>query len=379
LSARAVLIAALSGRALAASARRAGFLPFVADSFGDCDTVALSGAVRVVPRTDTLLVAGELMAALEELALCANREAIGVVLGSGFEGCPELIELCTKQFTVLGSSADAVRRSKDPTTFFTLLDSLNIEHPEVRLEHPPVSEGWLAKRIGGSGGTHITTCNIANSNNATYSQRFVAGSAASLLLVAGRTRSAIIGTSRQWCAPTAQQAFRYGGAVGPVKLADIAAHAMQDAAIAVVRALDLLGLVSVDFLLSESGLPLLIEVNPRPGATLDLFDDAKGALFRLHVDACLGNAETGAVATTSPRAAAVLYADLGALHIGALAWPDWVADRPRAGTWIADGAPICTIMASGDDAAGAERLCRQRMGVLRQLLYAEQPAEELRL
>ncbi len=36
----AVLIAATSGRALAASARRAGYRPLVADFFGDHDTIA---------------------------------------------------------------------------------------------------------------------------------------------------------------------------------------------------------------------------------------------------------------------------------------------------------------------------------------------------
>ena len=36
---RTVLIAAISGRALAASARRGGYVPLVADFFGDADTL----------------------------------------------------------------------------------------------------------------------------------------------------------------------------------------------------------------------------------------------------------------------------------------------------------------------------------------------------
>ncbi len=44
-----VLIAAQSGRALAQAARRAGLRPFVADLFGDADTVALSVSHRVLP------------------------------------------------------------------------------------------------------------------------------------------------------------------------------------------------------------------------------------------------------------------------------------------------------------------------------------------
>ena len=62
---------------------------------------------------------------------------------------------------------------------------------------------------------------------------------------------------------------------------------MRNAAEAVCAALGLVGLVAFDFLLVGDA-PILIEVNPRPGATLDVFDDAGGALFRAHVDACGG-------------------------------------------------------------------------------------------
>ena len=43
-----VLIAALSGRGLAASARRAGYEPLVADAFGDSDTAEHAAAARCV-------------------------------------------------------------------------------------------------------------------------------------------------------------------------------------------------------------------------------------------------------------------------------------------------------------------------------------------
>ncbi len=48
-NAPAVLIAALSGRALAACARRGGYRPLVADLFGDLDTRELAEACERVP------------------------------------------------------------------------------------------------------------------------------------------------------------------------------------------------------------------------------------------------------------------------------------------------------------------------------------------
>ncbi len=48
----ALLIAAISGRSLAAAARRAGFRPLVADLFNDADTLAL--AERAIKLAGTL-------------------------------------------------------------------------------------------------------------------------------------------------------------------------------------------------------------------------------------------------------------------------------------------------------------------------------------
>ena len=69
--ATAVLIAAASGRALAASARRGGYAPLVADFFGDEDTVAAAEAhIRLDQglargmRSDTVIAALESLAAL---------------------------------------------------------------------------------------------------------------------------------------------------------------------------------------------------------------------------------------------------------------------------------------------------------------------------
>ena len=80
----AVLIAAASGRALAASARRAGYAPLVVDYFADQDTIASAQAhVRLASGLDNGMQAPEVMAALHTLS--GQHEACGVVWGSGFE------------------------------------------------------------------------------------------------------------------------------------------------------------------------------------------------------------------------------------------------------------------------------------------------------
>ena len=74
-----VLIAAFSARALAASARRAGYRPLVVDCFGDLDTAALAVASRCLPaRVQVGFTARSLIAALESLVADAPSPPIGL-------------------------------------------------------------------------------------------------------------------------------------------------------------------------------------------------------------------------------------------------------------------------------------------------------------
>jgi predicted ATP-grasp superfamily ATP-dependent carboligase len=82
---------------------------------------------------------------------------------------------------------------------------------------------------------------------------------------------------------------------------------MLSAVEAVCTALGLVGLVSFDFLLTDET-AYLLEANPRPSATIDVFDDAQGSLFCAHLAACRGEM---AEAAQRRRAAAILYADAG--------------------------------------------------------------------
>src|SRR5947209_18455866 len=86
----AVLIAAVSGRALAASARRAGFVALVADCFGDDDTLELAHAhARVSLDAGRGIDGAALRNALEQLA--GTHRPLGIVCGTGFEDRPYLL------------------------------------------------------------------------------------------------------------------------------------------------------------------------------------------------------------------------------------------------------------------------------------------------
>ena len=177
-----VLIAAFSGRALAQSARRAGYVPLVADAFADLDTRAAAHALEIIPDAmRTGIRAKPLIAALDALVAAAPSKPIGLVLGSGLEDKPRLWDILDKRYGVLGCNAEAVRACKDPQIFFPVLDELGIAHPETRMAPPEHPEGWITKRAGGSGGRHIRVATAASRTRPRrYFQHLVEGERISL-------------------------------------------------------------------------------------------------------------------------------------------------------------------------------------------------------
>lgn len=365
-----VLIAALSGRGLCASARRAGYLPLVADAFGDSDMRATAAhSCRIADAVRIGLRAKAVFAALAELTAASPREPIGLILGSGFEDRPKLVAALAQRYRLIGNGAGAIAASKDPIALAALLEARGIPHPETRKLQPASMDGWLAKRIGGSGGTHIDPAPVGPPGPRRYYQRRLHGEAVSLLVLAAPGGVHSVGFSRQWTAGTGPRPFRYGGAVGPVSLGLRVEAAMRYAAVEACSALGLSGLVSLDFLLAGNT-PHLLEINPRPGATLDVFDDDRGTLFEAHLAACQGRL----IPLSTPagaRAAAILYADQGRLHIGHTPWPDWAADRPDPGMRIPRYRPIATVYGDGPGPDEALQRCRQRLEELGSMLYAQ--------
>lgn len=369
-----VLIAAFSGRSLAQSARRAGYEPLVADAFGDEDTRSAAAACQVVAGVATIgFRTKALLSALDELCARSRKTPVGLVLGSGFEDKPRLVAALAQRYRLLGNGAEAIASCNEPRQLFPVLKRLGIAYPETQLEPPDAPQGWLSKRAGGSGGRHIRQCTPAmRSRGRRYFQRQRSGDRISLSALAVGKDLALYFT-RQWCAPSDRLLFRYGGAVStPDADAEGAAALQMFKAVAqIVQVFDLKGALSFDFIV-DGDAALLIDVNPRPGASIDVIDDERGGQFSAHVAAFTNAPGFGpdGPPIANSKAAAILHADRGPVQIGELPWPDWSADRGSAGTFVPKEAPLATALADADDAATAEQLARARLAQLEDLIYA---------
>lgn len=343
------LVIALSGRALALAVRRSGRRPVVLDLFGDADMRA--GA------EDSLVVDGDfdngfeeapLLAAAERLAPAASPPVYGLAYGSGFEARPGLLAKLAGGRRLYGNAPDTIARTKDPRVFFGLLDRLSIPHPEISYALPLDPAGWLMKRIGGSGGGHVERARAgAVPDPGYYFQRRMEGRSVGVSFL-GDGRSAFpLGFSEQWSSPTpGSDSYRFGGLLQPTDVSKCVADALPPVLDVLVRELNLVGLNSLDLIVDGDAFHVL-EVNPRPGANLDIFDGGDPiGLFGLHVAACEGRLPRQWTPPSKATAMSVVYADRTLQVPMQIAWPDWVADRPGPGARIEPGAPICTVLAA---------------------------------
>jgi methenyltetrahydromethanopterin cyclohydrolase len=353
-----VLIAALSGRALAQAAARSRYRPLVADLFADLDTCELAeDAVRVAGSIDSGFDDHALIATLRRLA--AGRSVEGLVYGSGFEARPDLLAAMAQAFALLGNRPAAVERVKDPVQFATLCHDLAIPHPAIALAPPQDPGRWLRKRRGASGGQHVGWSRLADPG--CYWQAFVHGRTVSLSFLGDGRRAEVLAATEQWPDGAPGSPFRFGGIARPARIADRLENQLARTVARLTEALGLVGLNSADFLVSADAFTLL-EVNPRPGAALDVLDDRDGCLFHWHIAACRGRLPGEPARFASAAAAArVVYARHAIAAVPAIDWPDWTADRQPPDTFVPSGAPLCTVVAKAQcDVKSAIRLVEER-------------------
>lgn len=350
----AYLIVALSGRALALAVRRSGRRAIVLDLFGDEDMRANADASLVVAGDfDAGFEADSLAAAAEVLAPAASPARVGFSYGAGLEARPELLARLAAGRRLYGNSPEMVARTKDPRMFFALLARLGIPSPEISFAMPPDPARWLTKRVGGSGGGHVEPAKAGTAPTpGCYYQRRVEGRAVGVSFLADGRRSVVLGFGEQWSSPRpGSAAHRFGGLLQPADISQCVADAIPAVLDTLVEEFGFIGLNSLDLIVDGDSFHVL-EINPRPGANLDIFDrDDSVGLFGLHVAACEGRLPAQWSPPSQTTAMAVLYADR-TLHVPMHpSWPTWVADRPAPGARIESGAPICTILAAGSSRA----------------------------
>ena len=226
--------------------------------------------------------------------------------------------------------------------------------------------GWPSHN-GACGGMHVQALTSKVRGRAgVYYQRAVSGDSVSVMFLAGADACTPCATFQhlRWH-PSPSEPYRYEGAVC-LPAPDAALLAQSSVVgMTVASEFDLRGCFGVDFIRHDVGTLYLVDINPRPPATLDLVAD-RGRIFAAHMTACAhGSYVYRRPLTRLARAHLILYAERLWRVPPRFSWPAWVADRPPADSVVMAGAPLCTLLAAAADTAAARRKLGERYAQLR--------------
>lgn len=372
-----IAVAATSARALVAAANRAGFKAVAFDLFCDGDTQQLAAEAVPLRRLHGLEI--DMDDFLQQLDIHVGH-SVPIVLGSGFERRPDVIETLNEHYRLVGNSAEVLRQIKDPFSFDKLLTKIDIPHPRVFSGTAPEGLPLLEKAIGRAGGAHVRPASSLAIPSDGYLQEWVEGATMSALFLADGQDIRLLAFSEQWCHGDKDCPYRYGGAAGPIAMPTPIENAVTAALGRLVRSVGLIGLNSADLIIRDDQWSL-IEINPRPGATLDVFDHAPlPPLLQLHMKACEGDlpdlAPLRPGTAYGARAASVFYAPMS-FEFRLTSLPSHTADQPTFGTFIQEGEPICTMFGEGPTAVDARAVVDLHMQKLwRDIARASRNAAE---
>lgn len=362
-----VLIVALSGRALAQSARRAGLRPIVLDRFADLDTrEAAELALRIAPGRAGPLAAGPLLRAARSFA----PAPVPLLVGGGLEGRLGVLGALARGRELWGNPPERVARAVDPFALAALCRELDVPFPETRETLPRDRQVWLVKRQGAGGGWHVRDAGRVRAlHPRDYAQRRVTGRPVSILLLGNGHEMRALLASEQWNTGSPPH---FKGVLAPAPLRPETRDRLARAATAVAAALGLRGLASADFLLDEAGGFHLLEINPRPGGSLEAAETALGVnLVALHLAACRGELPESVPEPSVFAGTAIVRADRDLVVPDGFLWPEWAGDRTPSGERVRRGCPLATLRATGEDPAEVRRLLADRE---KTLLAAMSPA-----
>lgn len=349
-----ILIFAQSARFLAQSATQAGYTVWVADCYGDSDLLAVADRWQSLPPF-TELSHDSILATLSELT---RGEQCLLICGSGIELCYHLLLPLPANIQLIGNIPDTLHTIKTPALFFDLLDKHVFNYPETQFEAPCDDLTWLKKQASGLGGAHIqyATLNADKLNAESYYQRFVSGYSGSCLFLADGRHAHLVSINQQHLAPESQTPFRLGRIESAWQLSASHNDYLHKVVNRLTAATALVGLNSLDFIISDKNALLILEINPRASASAELIHN-KAALFQQHLDACLGQLPNSQDSLNQLSASlSYHYAASDLIVPENMLWPAECNDLPAAGLIIKQGDPICTSYVESDENNPATQL-----------------------
>jgi predicted ATP-grasp superfamily ATP-dependent carboligase len=352
-----VLIVGASARASAESAARAGFRVTALDGYADLDHHPTVSALALPRDFGTSFSAASAAAAARSVAC-----EVAVYL-SPFDNHPGAVATLADGRELWGNPPDVLRRVRNPHTLQHRLAARGIEVAPAHRVRPRAPADLLIKPLASGGGRGVRLWTSGVVPKGWYLQERVDGVPGSVVFVAARGRAVALGVSRQLVGDASFGASGYGYCGSILAVAGDRAFGddgrlMRGAAALVTAVADefgVRGVNGIDFV-ARDGSPVVIEVNARWTASMELVERAAGlSVFDAHASACRDAAlpDGPALPPNQVIGKAIVFARHPVVCGDTHAWlgDRDVRDVPRPWERIGVGQPVCTVFAAGPDAA----------------------------
>ena len=373
-----ILAIGLDVTSLVTSIKRAGYNAYSIDYFGDSDVKRLcKESLSIIKQIE-----GKSCGRLEDdfnpeklLQLFHKMLKIhridGVLLASGLEDFQNILLSINDHVQLLGNNPINISKVRDKVQFFKTLKRLRIPHPETELVEDLLSAKKKAKDIGypiiikpekGFGGIGVRKVSdqkhLASIFKRYFSidqrillQEFIPGQTISASLISTREKVISLTVNEQLLGMSnlgQLEEFGYCGNIVPLTSSTELRERCKEMAERVITNYKLIGSNGVDFVVSEEGIPKMVEVNPRFQGTLECVERVLDInLVQAHLDACnLRVLPELKIISGSYYTRLILFA-LKRSKVSDLQIHRETRDIPLPRVIVESGEPLCSVIIEG--------------------------------
>jgi predicted ATP-grasp superfamily ATP-dependent carboligase len=376
-----ILLIGVSVRAMAESAVNSNYAVVALDGFGDRDLRAIAETHGLMRDFHVPYQAQALFDASRHLDFDA------VAYTANLENHPEVLDRFVAHRSLIGNLPGAVRSVRCWRDLFSRLQQAGFPVPKTvfnRDHEVDARTGWLVKPVLSGGGHGIHPWDGRALTDTQYMlQQHIPGKACSASFVANRVGACLIGISEQLLGfeQFGVGGFRYCGSIIPLpevlesETAKVVLEQVRRIAAFLTLEFGLTGVNGFDFILDGERV-VLVEVNPRYSASMELLEKAYGLpVFRLHTEAVIdGRLPEFDLESQINRGQffgkAVLFSEMNCVA------PDILNDLgsnlkdiPMPGERLHEGSPICTLLTNKPTYKEILDDLTRRVGMLKRQIY----------
>jgi predicted ATP-grasp superfamily ATP-dependent carboligase len=373
-----ILVVGFDTVAVAASAKRAGYTVYAANYFGDTDLQRFCSKYTAVIKQAKGKSCGRIASnykpeAFLEMAKSLSRKyrIDGLLLSSGLDDAFHVLQGLSEIVPITGNSPEVIQNVREKRRFFDELKLLEVPHPKTLVVNDVSEAKVAAEEIGypvvvkpasGFGGASIRLANSAKEIEKVFSdvaivdedflvQEFIRGVHASMSILATSKNVEVLSINEQLLGlPLVFQCeqFGYCGNIVPLQVKSATLEKCKDIAEKIALHFCLKGSNGIDMVISKSGTPYVIEVNPRFQGTLECVERVLGInIVEWHVKACMYDMLPQVKSAPSAFCTRlILYAPKRVLVPNLTVFHE-ARDIPHEGSIVEEGEPLCSILTIG--------------------------------